>query len=152
MAYSKLQLARMLLSGYVEQDKRKRLRSKYLKCGTPDELKARRALAEHLRSDGPLDRQIRSFLANLVDPEPLQWEPRTIRFGFRAGGGRVDATANTQTAEYVRRLVQAGASVTEAIGRAAHRFRLSEDMVMKIWSNYRPVLEQIYGPLPRPKR
>jgi hypothetical protein len=152
MTNSKLQLARTLLSGYVERDKRKRLRSKYLKPESPEELKARQALAKLLRSNNPLDRQIRTFLANLVDPDPRQREPRTIRFVLRDKSQRVDPIANTQIAEYVRRLISADATVTEAIARTGDRFGLQKDRVMDIWSNYRPVYERIYGPLPRQRK
>jgi hypothetical protein len=147
-----LQLARMLLSGSVGRGNRNRLHSTYLKPGSPEELQARQTLARLLRSNDPLDRQLRTFLANLVDPAPRQWEPRTIRFVFRDKSQRVDSIANTQIAEYVRRLVCTSATVTEAIDRTVRRFGVQEDRVMKIWSNYRPVYERIYGPLPRQRK
>jgi hypothetical protein len=149
---TRLQLARLLLSGSSELDKHKRRRSIYLKPGSPEELVARRTLAALLRSDGPLDRQIRDVLANLVDPDPQPWEPRTIRLEYRAEGTPADHIANTQLAEYVLRLIRKGATVTEACDGAADRFKVNESTVMKVWSNYRPVLEQIYGPLPRRRK
>jgi hypothetical protein len=149
---SDLGLARLLLSGSFERDKHKRRRSIYLKPGSPEELAARRALADQLRSNGPLDRQIRTFLANLVDPNPQPWEPRTIKIVSRHEGRPVDAIANTQLAEYMYRLILKGASVTEARDRVVRRFSLDESTVIKNWSNYRPVLEQIYGPLPGPRK
>jgi hypothetical protein len=149
---TRLQLAGLLLTGSFELDKYKRRRSIYLKPGSLEELSARQALAALLRGKGPLNREILSLIANLVDPNPQPWEPRTIRFVFRREGTPADHIANTQMAEYVRRLVRKNATVEEACYRASRRFHVSESTIMKNWSNYRPILEKIPGQLPRRRK
>jgi hypothetical protein len=152
MPGSDLQLARILLDGDVDQDRRRRVRSRYLKEGSKQELDARRAIARLLRSDSPLDRDLRTALAGLFDPDPPAWEQRKITIVSRRRGRRVDHVSNTQLAEHVREKVSAGATVTAAIGSAVEAFSVDEDTVKKIWGKYRPIFERVYGRLPRPGR
>jgi hypothetical protein len=150
MSGSDLNLARALLDGVVEQDSGGRLRTKYLREGSPKELQARRALARLLGSDGPLDRWIRTNLAALFDPVPPGWEQRKIRIVNRQRGIR-DHVAATQIAWHVWEEVSSGKTVTDGIDSALRKFPSIKDesSVKKIWGRYRPVLEQIYGQLPR---
>ena len=53
MPGSDLQLATMLLIGFVDRERR-RLSTKYLEKGCPEEVEARRAIARLLRSNHPL--------------------------------------------------------------------------------------------------
>jgi hypothetical protein len=101
MSGSGLPRARALLDGYVEQDGHGRLRAKYFKEGSPEELDARRALAKHLRGDGALDRGIRTSLAALFDPAAPEWEQRKIKIVRRQRGNLIDHVANTQIAQHV---------------------------------------------------
>src|SRR5499427_10722537 len=62
MPGSDLQLAWMLLYGFVEEGRQGTLRTKYLEKGDPLELQARTAIARVLRSKAPLDAQLREHL------------------------------------------------------------------------------------------
>jgi hypothetical protein len=137
MSDSDLQLATMLLGGFIKQD-----RTRYLEEGTSEELDARRALARLLRSNRPLDRQLRTSLADLLDPDPPAWEPRKIKFVSRRQGQHTDYAKNTQIALHVRDKVREGSKVKDAIKSAADAYAVSEDAVKKIWSRYRRLLEQ----------
>src|SRR5262245_44020862 len=136
MPGSDLQLATMLLIGFVDRERR-RLSTKYLEKGCPEEVEARRAIARLLRSKAPLDAQLREHLADLFDPIPAAWRPRRIKFVFRRPGTATDQTRNTQIAQDVGAQVKRGVRVTKAISNAANRFALSEDTIKKIWHNYR---------------
>src|SRR5262249_49025190 len=139
MSDSDLQLARMLLGGYSDQDHRGRLRSKYFKRGSRDELDARQAIARLLRSNGPLDRQLRTNFPDLFAPPA--WEQRKITIVSRRRGRRVDHKSNTQIAEHVWEQVRAGAKVTAAIESAADEFGVEPETITKIWSKYKRLLE-----------
>jgi hypothetical protein len=127
MSNSDLPLARALLDVYVERDSRGRLRTKYLKKGSPEETDARRELAEHLRSDSPVDRGIRMSLAALFDP------PK---------GRPTNPIRNTQIAAHVYAEMQRGNRYADAVASAAEKFCLSESMIEKMYGRYRA-----YGPL-----
>ena len=141
MPGSDLQLAWMLLGGYVDVDHRGRRRSRYLKEGSQEEVDARRAIARLLRSNGPLDRQLRTALAGLFDPDPA-WEQRKITIGSRRRGRRVDYISNTQIAYHVWGEVMAGRKVVAAINSAVEKFGVSEELVKQICGRYR----RVHGP------
>jgi hypothetical protein len=143
--------ARALLGGYVEEDAKGRRHLKYLRPGSPEERSARQALARVLRANDPLDRQLRTRLAGLFDPDP-SWEQRKIRIVSRRQGGKTDHVRNTQIADYIWDEVKGGELVTAAIESAAEKFAISADMVTKIWGSYRPLMESIYGPLRQGRR
>ena len=152
MPGSDLQLARMLLGGYTHQNRRGRRRSRYLKEGSQQEVDARRAIARLLRSNGLLDRQLRTNLADLFEPSlPPAWEQRKITIGSRRRGRRVDHISNTQIAEHVWEQVRAGAKVTAAIESAADEFGVEPETVTKIWGKYKRSLEDVYGPARAPR-
>jgi hypothetical protein len=134
MRNSDLQLATVLLVGYVDR-RRRQHRTEYLKKGSTPEVEARRAITRLLRSnDHP---QLRMHLADLFDPDLVSHQ-RTIEFVFRRQGTPTDHIRNTQIASYVSRQVKRGVPVTKAISNAANRFALSEDAIKKIWNTYRP--------------
>ena len=135
MPGSDLQLATMLLIGFVDRERR-RLSTKYLEKGCPEEVEARRAIARLLRSNHPL-RLLRVHLADLFDPD-LVSEARTIEFVFRRQGTPTDHIRNTDIAQYVKRQLDHGVRVTKAISNAANEFALSEGAIKKIWNIYRP--------------
>jgi|SRR6516165_11859655 len=151
MPGSDLQLARMLLGGYTDQDRRGRRRSRYLKEGSQQEVDARRAIARLLRSNGLLDRQLRTNLADLFEPSPPAWEQRKIRIVSRRRGRPIDHISNTQIAEHVWEQVRAGAKVTAAIESAADEFGVEPETVTKIWGKYKRSLEDVYGPARAPR-
>lgn len=151
MPGSDLQLARMLLGGYTHQNRRGRRRSRYLKEGSQQEVDARRAIARLLRSNGLLDRQLRTNLADLFEPSPPAWEQRKIRIVSRRRGRPIDHISNTQIAEHVWEQVGAGAKVTAAIESAADEFGVEPETVTKIWGKYKRSLEDVYGPARAPR-
>ena len=151
MPGSDLQLARMLLGGYTHQNRRGRRRSRYLKEGSQQEVDARRAIARLLRSNGLLDRQLRTNLADLFEPSPPAWEQRKIRIVSRRRGRPIDHISNTQIAEHVWEQVRAGAKVTAAIESAADEFGVEPETVTKIWGKYKRSLEDVYGPARAPR-
>ena len=142
MPGSDLQLAWMLLGGYVDVDHRGRCRSRYLKKGSQEEVDARRAIARLLRSNGPLDRQLRTNLANLFDPDPPESEQRKIKIVSQGRGRYRDHVGNTQIAYHVWGEVSAGRKVVAAINSAVEKFGVSEELVKQIWGKYR----RVYGP------
>jgi hypothetical protein len=101
-----LQLARVLLAGFVEEDRRGNRRTKYLEKGSHDEMEARQAIGRLLRSNRPLDRQLRGELADLFDPPA--WGQRKIEFVSRRQGQHTDHVRNTQIASYVSHQVKGG--------------------------------------------
>jgi hypothetical protein len=143
-----LSAARALVGGYVEEDAKGRLRSKYLRPGSREERDARQALARVLRDDA-LDRQMRHQLADLFDPPPSA--DRKLEFVNQRPGRHADPVARTQIAEYIYAQARAG-TVTKAIEAAILKFEVSEELAKKIWGSYRPLLESIYGPLARTSR
>jgi hypothetical protein len=151
MSSSDLALARALLDGSVEGDGRRRLRTTYCKKGSPEEPYARRELAEHLRSDGPVDRGIRMSLAALFNP--LTGARLKIKIIGRPGG--FDRIRKTQIAAHVYTEIEGGKSRKDAVASAAAKFGLSERMIEKIWDGYRAygslLLEGI-SPLPSSQR
>jgi hypothetical protein len=140
--------ARALLDGFVIKDL-KGLRSKDFKPGTNDEVSARQALARLLRGSGPLDRQLRKQLADLLDPSSTA--NRTLVFAYRRRGKQADHVRTTQIAEHVFE-VSKTSTVEVAIAHAAEEFRVSEDLVKKVWRRYRRVLRAIYTPNERHAR
>ena len=104
-----------------------------------------------MRSKGPLDAQLRWHLADLFDPA-ADWQRRKIEFVPRSRK-RPDHVRNSQIASHIWDEVEEhGVRVTAAVISAAKKFALSEDMVKKIWSIYRPLMERTYGPLRRGRR
>jgi hypothetical protein len=127
-----------LLDGIVEWDGRHRLRLRYLKAGGLEELHARRALAALLRSDEGLSRQLRVSLAELFDPKPPDWrQQRKLVFQLRRVGKPTDHYANTQIFLEVHDQVKAGSKPAKAIIVIAEKHSISEDLVKRIWSEYR---------------
>jgi hypothetical protein len=132
-----LESARVLLDGLVETDERGRLRLRYFKEGSPDELNARRALATLLRSGEELDHRLRESLAELFDPAPPERQQRKLAFAFRRRGKKTDHYANTQIFVEVHAAIKSGSTVTAAIADIAEEYCRSAELVKKIWSQYR---------------
>ena len=136
MPGSDLQLARKLLHGFAEKGHQGRLRTRYLERGDPLELQARTAIARLLRSEGPLDAQLRWHLANLFDPAAT-WHQRKIEFVSRRQGKKTDHVRNSQIASHIWDEVKRGRTASAAMISASEKFAISEDMVKKIWKKYR---------------
>ena len=145
MANSDLDLALHLLHGRIEEDAGGRLRSVYLKEGTARERAARRALANLLRSKGPLDEQIRFWLAGLFDPQATGLEQRKISFTYRNSNRPTDYAAGIHVFGYINdsiksRAKKSGAKAA-AINAAATKFSISEEMAKRYWLHY----SRVYG-------
>jgi hypothetical protein len=140
-----LQRAAVLLDGFVETDRGGRLRLKYLKDGSPDELLARRALATLLRSREGLNYRLRESLAELFDPTPHALQQRKLTFAFRRRGKTTDHYANAQVFVEVYEAIRSGSKTAEAIADIAERFDIGEDLVKRLWLKYRRVYQ---APIP----
>jgi hypothetical protein len=142
MATSDFQLVQALLGGSIEQDARGRLRLVYLKEGAAEELAARRALAKLLRSDAPLNHQIRSKLAELFDPDVAWLEERKISISFRGRGPPTDPAAGAQVFLRVNDIIKkSGATLNRAFAEVALEFEISDEMVKRYWRRY----SRVYG-------
>jgi hypothetical protein len=130
---SDLERARLLLIGYVNEGKG-RMRTRHLPEGEQAD-QARRAMARLLRSDRPLDRELREHLADLFDPPA--WQQRKIVFKFLHRGKSIDHIANTQVVSHVQDELRARKRMRQAIKSAAEKFSISETRVKKVWSTYR---------------
>jgi hypothetical protein len=89
---------RVYLGGYLTFDKRGIPRHRYYPERSDDSNYCRAALARVLRSDRPVDRQLRDMLADLFEPiEPLKspWGSRKLTAGFRNPVKPRDTHANT---------------------------------------------------------
>ena len=76
---------RAYLGGYLETDKRGIPRHRYYPERSDDLNYCRAALARVLRSDRPVDRQMRDMLADLLEPE----EPLEESLGFAKADCRI---------------------------------------------------------------
>jgi hypothetical protein len=147
-AHEALMLARALLGGYIDHDARGLPHRKYL-AGL-EETRARSALAGILRSENPLDPDLRDKLAALFDPAPdthLASE-REIIFRHRGKGQRRDIDRTSAIALHVWDAVRKGSRVNAAIRSAAVRFAIDERNAWKALKIHRPALEATW-PLPR---
>jgi hypothetical protein len=79
-------LAYMLLDGIFGSDSRGRPKDSLLKAGDALEIEARQAITRLLRTQEPLDWQIRNTLADMFDPNG--GSQRHIKFEFRTRGNR----------------------------------------------------------------
>jgi hypothetical protein len=150
------QLASILLSGFLEEDKHGRLRTKYLVKNGAEEHQARRELAMLVRTN-QLNDQEREELASLIDPDQDApgWQQRRIeiiqRGHVKAGGGNngdaltndpdrrgklIDHVANSQVVTHVVDEIIAGLGDNGAISSAAVKFSISDEMVKRIWRRY----------------
>ena len=118
----------MLLDGLVETDRGGRLRSRYLKDGSPDELNARVALSKLLRSDEGPNRRLRDFLAELFDPNPPARQQRKLIFAFRRPGKKTDPYANAHVFVEVATAVKSGSTAAAAIADTAQQHGISEEL------------------------
>ena len=138
-----LENAYILLAGRVVPTDLGINKIEYLRQKGPEEREARLSVARLLRSDKPLDHQLRQHLAALFDPEEDTYPggERRLLFTYRRRPGRYrDNFRNSQIAEYIRGQRKAGLTVEKAIEAATDKFGklgLREDMIRKIWNAHR---------------
>jgi hypothetical protein len=140
------------LGGYLTFDKRGIPRHRYYPERSDDSNYCRAALARVLRSDRPVDRQLRDMLADLFEPiEPLKspWGSRKLTAGFRNPVKPRDAHANTHMAWFVWQRVANGAGAESAILEAIEAFKVSRKRMYDLWRVYKPLFEAIEAPARR---
>lgn len=132
-----------LLCGQSVQDKHGLPRRVYLKDGSPEELKARRALARYLRTSRPIDFGVRWTLAAMVDPD-CEEEARRICFKQRREGQPSRSAAAEKTiAEFIRTCPG-----SKPIAQAVAKFGLSRTSVEAIWRHWQPILKRLHRTTP----
>jgi hypothetical protein len=135
---SDLRMSLALLQGELITNRSGVNEERYYQKGSSEEQAARRALAKLLRSNNPLDRQVRSALAALIDADIsgypgdnrvfiFQPRPKTKRHNLR----------NTQIFEFIQRKAKSKEKVGDAIEAAAKKFGLGEEAIKKIWDERR---------------
>ena len=139
------------LGGYLSTDKRGIPRKRYHHEKSEASDLCRAALARVLRSDRPLDRQLRDMLADMFEPTvrlESPWCERRLKAGFRAPTKPRDPNANTHMAWFVwERAAEVG--VEAAIQKAMAKFNVSRERMYDLWKVYKPLFEAIWGPLHR---
>jgi hypothetical protein len=129
------QSARTLLDGFIARDNRGRQSQRYLKPGSLEEARARRALARLILTNG-LDGLLRISLAELFDPSLSIWQQRKISFVNRFPGKLRDHVARTEVVRHIAAQIRSGSGVNAAIDSAARKFSMSTEMVKRIWRSY----------------
>jgi hypothetical protein len=130
-----------LLCGRVERDGRGLLRVVYLKEGTPNEVKARRALARMLKTSLPLDLGVRSVLADLIDPDCDT--DRKIRFEHRRKGKPSNVVAEREIGEFIWSKREAGEQMKNVLSDASKKFGLKRARINNIWKRLQPILQRL---------
>jgi hypothetical protein len=133
-----------LLCGPSVRDEHGLTRQSYLRDGSPEELAARRALARLLRTSSPLDLGLRFVLADLIDPDCDAVE-RKIRFERRRKGKPSSAHTEKTISEFIWALVEDGVKREAAFHSAMDRFGLKRSRILKIWSDWQPILKRVKG-------
>jgi hypothetical protein len=119
----------------------------YLKADSPDEKSARTALAELLRGEEPIPREIRHDLADLFDPT---WRANERRILFKKRGGRgasPNVYKNKMVALDIYTAVRRGDTLASAKTDAADKFGLGDSRVRDIWKEYGPYWARRLGAL-----
>jgi len=151
MVNDDLTLARVLLDGFIRDNEQKYL---------DDEREARRALVRLLRSDAPLDRDVRDGLAVLFDPDNelriaitgviagegqllggFTPNDRKLTFQFRSRKRRPDHVRNTAIAQHVHDGIASGLTDEKAWAATAQKFGLPDDAVKRLWDGFRVARE-----------
>jgi len=131
-----------LLCGRSVIDEHGLTRESYLRDGSAEEIAARRALARLLRTSSPLDLGLRVVLADLIDPDCDAVE-RQIRFERRRRGKPSSAHADKQMCEFIWAHVKDGVKKEAAFQSAMDRFGLKRSRILKIWSDWQPILKRL---------
>jgi hypothetical protein len=154
-------LADMLLSGFVRYDKKGLPHKVYLGENSPEELRARTAMANLLRNPRLLTVDLGAKLAALFDPEAGTYPgiERRIVIRHRSRGNRREHMRNTQIGKHVWDRVQSKWKVEAAVESAIDTYDLTREEIYRIWARYRPMFEaydpsfDYYAPPdPKPRR
>jgi hypothetical protein len=130
---SPLFLALELLQGYFTENRNGVFEHRFV-TNALEEKAARRALAELLRNNGPLDRRLRNGLAALIDMDASGYpgDERMLVFRDRKKS-RKHNLRNTQIFNFIKSQKQSGTKIGPAIEAAAQKFGRGEEAIKKIW-------------------
>ena len=136
------------LGGFHEKDKRGIPRQRFYSEASAEASFCRAALARVLRSERPLDRQLREMLATMFEPNPeigSLWSERKLC--VRRRKKPKDHMANTHMAWFVWERVRAGTNVERAIDQAMDQFNVSRERMYDLWKAYKSQFAMIWGPI-----
>ena len=110
-------------------------------------------LAFLLRNQEPLSHELREVLAAVFEPQPSPLAHpagvREVRLRKRKQGRTKNHAAATEIAKYVYDKAQADKTVNAAKADAAEQFEMDDRTIGKIWSAYKRVIIEIWGPIRR---
>jgi hypothetical protein len=133
------------LGGFIETDGQGIPRKRYYAEKSSEGQFCRAALARVLRSNRPLDQQLRDMLAAMFDPSPEAGSVRSERVlltYFRKKPK--DHIADTHKALFVWERLKAG-TVNAAVEEAAAHFEDEREYIYRLWKVYKPKFERYTG-------
>lgn len=141
------------LGGIHEKDRHGVPRQRFCSDQSKEGLFCRAALARVLRSEGPLDRQLREMLADMFDTSPRPaglWNRRVLKASTPKK--QKDHIANTHKTWFVWERVKAGTGINEAVEEAASHFQEERGYIYRLWKIHKPIYEATWGPIGRASR
>lgn len=135
-------LVRWYLKGTVVPDKADRHHLVYAPIDV--EADARELLAQLLRSDVPINRDIRDALAILIDPNqgPEPHAEREFRFAFRSRK-RPNKIRDLQICDHIANCINRGIMVKIAVDDVMQKYKLGRRKVLGIWGEYKDTYEKL---------
>jgi hypothetical protein len=93
-------------------------------------------------------------LAALFDPKENHYPggERRLLFELRRVGNRKETILHSSVAQHIYEAVKGGATLKTGIEGAIDKFGLQERNVRRIWQRYRPIMKDVFGALPAPRR
>ena len=137
---------RVYLGGYIAEDEKGVPRQRDYKEGSENSNYCRAALARVLRSDKPLEGQLRKMLADMFEPMPGPTSPFSARILYaknRSSRRPKDHIARTHKVQFVRDLVDGGEGVESSILKAVAHFGVSREHMYDLWKDYRRLFAAI---------
>lgn len=139
-----------LLVGQVDNESQQRPRTVYFEDGSPEEQEALRSLARFLRSEKPLDVNIRHMLADLLDPSLTSTVDRKLAIKNRRPGRTQDRFQRRLIAECIFNghfgsSGKEGMQITEALECASQWFCMDFKTIEKLWYVERQQIAEMKG-------
>jgi hypothetical protein len=106
---------------------------KYLEKGSDREKEALRALVRLLRHSSDLNRQIRTRLADLFDPDTKS-EPRKLVIGSRKRGNKAILSQHYAVARTIALERESGRSMKQALNKVEDIFGVPPGTAKRIWA------------------
>jgi hypothetical protein len=145
-------LGYVYLAGFVSTDERGIPRKRYYPPRSKDSNVCRAALARVLRSDRPLDRQLRDMLADMFEPQEDPYRPfssRELIAKSRSKHRHQDVFAISHMTRFMWERCRAGLSPEEAVKEAMDNFDISRVYAYRLWGRHKKIYEAVWGPLPK---